>query len=294
MGTISYILLANREICRKFREKIRDYGAEPTWDIPGLGYLGVEIDKYDGTTKKSIENDDLVYSLTVDRTSTDIDKKITDTKNVEITPNWRHTLIRYSNKAKIGGHHLANPSAGGPTPSNSLSIGVIDSGIDTDNNSIGRVFTRTNFTKSNILDDTGHGTVVALQILRYSPSASLADYKVISREKLRESNVIKAIAQGLSDGVDVLNISLGFDHGRSHEKHCPLCNMVNIAHNMGTLVVAAAGNHGTKRESLPPAKCPACAYSALSVGAVDDAGQMKSYTGYADFYFYDDVDYLTR
>jgi tryptophan synthase alpha subunit len=78
-----------------------------------------------------------------------------------------------------------------------------------------------------------------------------------------KDNVIDAINKSVTDGADIINLSLGFD--ACIDGCCAICQAVDNAVKAGLNVVAAMGN--THRTVKSPPDCPAQARSAMSVAA---------------------------
>lgn len=94
-------------------------------------------------------------------------------------------------------------------------------------------------------DDNGHGTHVAGiiaasgQMTGVAPGASLMAYKVLdSSGSGYSSDVVSAIGKAVSDGADIINISLGT------MDDTPLTTAAENAVSAGVIVCAAAGNEG--------------------------------------------------
>lgn len=136
-------------------------------------------------------------------------------------------------------------------------------------------------------DTTGHGEDV-LELLGYfAPAATFDLYRVVAENRYaKRGNLVQAIADASSRGVDLLNLSVGIHH---HEEpdgdcggHCRVADEAHLAIESGTMVVAAAGNR-EKEDSLA-VHCPAVLDDAISVGGFvshcrndliesDDSGQ---------------------
>lgn len=118
------------------------------------------------------------------------------------------------------------------------------------------------------LDDNGHGTHVAGIIAAsgkmtgVAPAVSLMAYKVLDKTGSGySSDVVSAIGKAVSDGADVINISLGT------MDDIPLTTAAENAVAMGVVVCAAAGNEGpTIRTINSPGDGP----NVISVGACDE------------------------
>ena len=98
----------------------------------------------------------------------------------------------------------------------------------------------------------------------------------------RISNVVKGIKFAADNGADVINLSLS---SKGHSKR--LYESIQYASNLGSVVVIAAGNNGSKMPSFP------AIYSmnyGISVGAVDINNNMPKFSNRSGNYF---IDYVT-
>jgi subtilisin family serine protease len=179
-------------------------------------------------------------------------------------------------------------------------VGIIDSGID---------YNHVDFTPTGVgpdsrvkvgydfVDDTNdckdsgfggkmppHGTHVAGitsgrnpnndEKVGVAPESDLYIYKVFSREGggANPANIIKAAEQSVKDKCDVINLSLGHPtDGSSDDSGNPYYDALLNAYKAGTMVVAAAGNEGTRHKKNPwPIGAPGVFDFALQVSASDD------------------------
>ncbi len=127
-------------------------------------------------------------------------------------------------------------------------------------------------------DVNGHGTGVAMaaagvphhspfgEVMGAAPKAYLGNYKVFSgaaSSTTRSDIILRAIDDAVSDGMDVINLSLGVSPVR-HPSQDALVQAVERAAAAGVIVVKSAGNRGPDRNSLSsPGSTPAV----ISVGA---------------------------
>ena len=129
-------------------------------------------------------------------------------------------------------------------------------------------------------DDAGHGTGVAMiaagasntgpfgLITGVAPKAYLGNYKVFPNPAggAPTDLILKAIDDAVSDGMDVINLSLGlFPAPRPTDDI--LVSAVENAMSAGVLVVIAAGNDGSDPNTI---SSPATAPSVISVGSTPD------------------------
>ena len=111
---------------------------------------------------------------------------------------------------------------------------------------------------------------------------------VNSENPIEEQNWAAAAEKADSLGVDVISVSLGYNTFDSSVFNYTYSDMsghttliaraANFASNKGMIVVAAAGNSG--EDSWHYIDTPGDADSALSVGAVDTAGNVAPFSGY--------------
>lgn len=223
-------------------------------------------------TVQSINDLDFVLSFERSRDVVDLRIAFPTPERVKVTPQY---VNRFESKL------LA------PYEDLEIDIAVVDSGLDTRNPNLNEVKERHNYTTDSTLDWSGHGTVVAL-IRQYAlPSASFYDMKVSSEEMLTETNVICAINDAVAEGVDLINISLGFET-RYKSDACPLCEAVNRAVDTGVAVWASAGNHASENNPMTGPICPACSDGALAMGSQGPDGERKVYSALSDVYAPDD------
>jgi len=166
-------------------------------------------------------------------------------------------------------------------------IAVIDSGIDYTHPDLGACFgsgckVLGGYDFINLdpdpMDDFGHGTHVAGIIsakgtlMGVAPDSLLLAYKVIDENGSGyASDVISAIESAVLAHADVINISLG-GPGNPDD---PLCQSVDLATQMGTVVVVSAGNRGSNYATIDS---PGLAVSAITVGASTKSDVIASFS----------------
>jgi subtilisin family serine protease len=121
---------------------------------------------------------------------------------------------------------------------------------------------------NNPMDDQGHGTHCASiaagngLLKGVAPDAKLLAYKVLDLYAMgNDDDVIAGIERAVSDGADIISISLGDTSGIPWDA---TSKAVDNAVDSGMLVVVAAGNSGPRNRSVGS---PGCAVKALTVGA---------------------------
>lgn len=148
-----------------------------------------------------------------------------------------------------------------------------------------------------------HGTTVLSTMAGYVPDALVgtapdAQYylfiteDVSSENPVEESYWVEAAERADSLGVDVINTSLGyfgFDNTNYSHTYADMNGTttfiskgVDKAFSRGMIVVVSAGNSGNSLE--PHISAPADAFSALTIGAVDAAGNYASFSSIGPSY----------
>ncbi|WP_117208858.1 S8 family peptidase [Allorhizocola rhizosphaerae] len=161
-----------------------------------------------------------------------------------------------------------------------VTMAVLDTSIDdTHPHLAGRVAGRMNFTEGteDDRDTNGHGTHVASIMAGakgVAPGANLLDAKVCVEWGCPESWVLAAMHWAVAQQrAKVVNLSLS---GWDTPGIDPLEEAVDtLSAQFGTLVVIAAGNEGPFPSSVGT---PGSADAALTVGAIDDAGEPASFS----------------
>ncbi|WP_329025399.1 S8 family peptidase [Streptomyces sp. NBC_00690] len=166
-----------------------------------------------------------------------------------------------------------------------VKIAVLDSGVDTTHQDLkSQVSAEKNFSASaDAKDRYGHGTHVASIAAGtgatagglykgVAPGATLLSGKVLDDQGAGDdSSIIAGIDWAVSQGADIINLSLG---GRDSPGIDALEAHVNqVSEAKGVLFAIAAGNSG--KQSL---NSPGTADAALTVGAVDSADQLAHFS----------------
>lgn len=176
------------------------------------------------------------------------------------------------------------------SPKKSAVVGVIDSGVDSSHPDLkNRALTGIGYRNGEAISDTtdtlGHGTAVAGIIaaemgnsIGISGVAGNYDIKVLpikvfwDKNYANSSDVISAIDYAITQGVDVINLSLGSDIPSVTEEKA-----IKRALDAGIVVVASAGNNGDSSYSYP------ASYSGvLSVGAIKENDKRALFSNYND------------
>lgn len=170
-----------------------------------------------------------------------------------------------------------------PITGQGVVVCIIDTGVDDTHSAIPTLIAEQNFVAgyldpNDATDDDGHGTHVAgivASALGVAPDASLMAAKVLDQNgDGLTSDVIQGIDWCVTNGADVINLSLG---GGLFSGPCdaePDAIAVNNAFNSGVVVVAASSN-----DFVPNAiSQPACASNAIAVGAVDKSDLIAGFS----------------
>ncbi len=138
-----------------------------------------------------------------------------------------------------------------------------------------------NGTPESIVDGAGHGTAVAMvaaggrvmspygALVGAAPSAWIGSYRVfggVTGDEANSGAFLRALDDAVADGMDVVNISLGFSPPFREEVD-PISDAVKRAVAMGVMVVKAAGNEGPDIGSVD---APAVAGFGISVGSISN------------------------
>ncbi|GGK28148.1 serine protease [Pilimelia terevasa] len=168
-----------------------------------------------------------------------------------------------------------------------VKVAVLDTGVDATHPDLaGRVAAARSFgtdTGDPGVDKVGHGTHVASTVAGsgaasqgrrkgMAPQVSLLNGKVCASEMCDESAIVEGMTWAAEQGARVVNLSLG---GSDTIGEDPLEQAVNgLSARHRTLFVVAAGNS----YGLGQVGSPSTADAALSVAAVDGAGQVTAFS----------------
>ncbi len=164
-----------------------------------------------------------------------------------------------------------------------VKVAVIDTGIATHEDLV--VSGGTSFVSytTNYNDDQGHGTHVAgiigaknnnLGVVGVAPDASLYAVKVLGNDGSGYlSDVVAGIDWAISNGMNVINMSLGAPSGTLSMQQA-----IDRAYSAGILVMTAAGNSGNSLGTGDTVEYPAKYPSAIAVAAVDSSLRRASFS----------------
>ena len=170
-----------------------------------------------------------------------------------------------------------------------IKIAVIDSGVDLDHTGIVSNLAPSQEWKDfvdadNVPEDEaggvlyGHGTAVTGIILQVAPQATILPIRVLQANGSGDlSDVISAINHAVSNGADVINLSLG-----TYTNSQVMQTMLSYAKSQGVYVVAAVGNQGQEDVNYPAKYSYMNDYrgSVFGVGSVDINGQLSQFSNY--------------
>lgn len=159
-----------------------------------------------------------------------------------------------------------------------VTVAVLDSGFDVDHpmlerqlldgvdlvdgdDNVGDYMNRVDDDGDGLVDEAhGHGTFVAGIVAQIAPDASILPIRVLDADGVGEIYaVVEGIDVAVARGANVINLSFGMRY-----KSKAIEQAVKRAHKAGVVVVAAAGNQGSKDMQYPAAD-----KEVLSVAAYD-------------------------
>ena len=152
-------------------------------------------------------------------------------------------------------------------------VAIVDSGAYSNHPDIGRIIAQRDFVEGDAVadDDSGHGTHVtgiagALTDNGKGVAGGCFDCELLIVKVMgqigftTDSRIVEGINWSMNQGADVVNLSLGGPGDSSVLK-----TAVNRAYGGGAVLVAAAGNEGTKVPRYPAAYSKVIAVSATTV-----------------------------
>ncbi len=168
-------------------------------------------------------------------------------------------------------------SAQSYTKGSTISVGVIDTGIDYTHPDLSLNYKGGyNFVNktTNPMDDNGHGTHVSgtiaalnndIGVIGVAPETNLYSIKVLDANGSGYmSDVIAGIQWSVDNGMKIVNMSLG-----SSVSSRSLKNACDTAYNSGLLIIASAGNSGNSAGKGNNVNYPARYDSVIAVAATD-------------------------
>jgi subtilisin family serine protease len=167
-----------------------------------------------------------------------------------------------------------------------ITVAVVDSGVQANHPDLsGRVRPGAAIVNGAVqngggaTDVNGHGTHVAgivgaaengVGVVGIAPQVTILPVRVLDAQGVGpNSDIGKGITWAVDHGAKVINVSIGSD-----TKAASVTTAVNYAVSHGVVVVAAAGNGGPSGSPRYPAALP----EAIAVGALNEAGDIASYS----------------
>lgn len=177
-----------------------------------------------------------------------------------------------------------------PSTGQGVVVAVLDSGVDATHEDLAaRMLPGWDFVENDATptDPNGHGTLVAgtaaasgdngKGTVGVAYGASILPVRVLDAAgNSTDSRVAAGIAWAVSNGADVINLSLGGPGAST-----ALRDAVQAAVNAGVVVVAAAGNEGDQVRQYPAAYAPQIP-GLLSVSATDYWGALAGWSTWGD------------
>jgi len=172
-----------------------------------------------------------------------------------------------------------------------VKVAILDSGIDTGHPALENKVTATqDFTGEGPQDDFGRGTQIASLVAGNGAGSDGARKGIAPGAELISGKILNAAGEGTVSGLiaamewavdqhaDLINVSLGAR--APYQGDDLLADAVDrLTEQSGALFVVAAGDSGDLIYAKPGfVETPGTAASALTVGAVDDAGNRARYT----------------
>jgi thermitase len=161
------------------------------------------------------------------------------------------------------------------TGDQSVTVAVLDTGIDEDNQNLAdRVVSDVNFTDSPTSDDLyGHGTHMAGTIATIAPECQLMNVKVADDAGRCEPSVVATgIIWAVDHGAKVINMSLSMKASPDLEE------AVDYAWSQGAILITAAGNKGSSDPSYP-----AYYVNCLAVAGINQNNSLALLSSYGDW-----------
>ena len=192
----------------------------------------------------------------------------------EVTPNDKDFTAQYYLR------EVNAPKAWGITVGNSLSVGVLDTGVDVNHPDLnGKVSSGTGTNDIDLNDSIGHGTevsgIIAANTNNNQGIAGVSwNTKILSLKitdeygQARVSNVVTALDQAYQKGVKIVHISLS-----TNQFSQTLKNAVKEAQDKGILIISTSGNSG-----IEELRYPSAFDGVIGVGAVNETKQREFYS----------------
>ena len=168
-----------------------------------------------------------------------------------------------------------------------IRVAVIDTGVNTAH----EVFAgRLTGDVSAIGDDNGHGTAVAGIIAQNTPS----NVKILPLKALDENkkgsieNVVEAVNTAVSEGAQIINMSLGISREEADETEYTqykalVGEAIRTAKEAGCIIVVSAGNEaGGGKDIASSGEFPACLDNVITVSAINENKERYEFSNFGD------------
>ncbi|GGN27211.1 subtilisin family serine protease [Actinoplanes campanulatus] len=186
---------------------------------------------------------------------------------------------------------LRVPTAWDTTTGDEVTVAVLDTGVTATGDLTSKVLTGYDFVNrdSNATDDEGHGTIVS-SLIAATPNNAAGIAGVCAKCKILPVKVLNSqgsgsysqIAQGIiyavKRGAKIINMSLG-----GSQTSAVLKDAVAWANGQGVLVVAAAGNDGTKAYSYPAAYADVLAVGGTNTRNTSNPGERVEFSNHGSW-----------
>jgi minor extracellular protease Epr len=237
---------------------------------------------------KSVKDLDNVHSINTQLTDSEITDLKKDPNVISVEEDTKLFAIQDTETTDWGINNVgAEKSWSSGLTGAGVDIAVIDTGINTSHPDFAATtgaaaivggISEVSYTDS-YEDDNGHGTHVAgiigarqngTGVIGIAPESSIYAVKALGSDGSGyTSDIIAGIDWAIGQGVDIISMSLGSSTGST-----ALQNACDTANSDGILVVAAAGNTGSKTatvKSKDTINYPAKYDSVIAVGATDSS-----------------------
>jgi len=149
-----------------------------------------------------------------------------------------------------------------------ISIGIVDSLRGPESSDNLDIQDGVDYYNTKPRDPLNHGTNIFNLISHYLPDAEFRCYRVIGGEKRCDrthDNLLKAITKAKDDGVDLLNVSAGYD--LPADSRAPTSSELQNLVRRGPSIVSSAGNF--LKEKVTDVTQPAASESVVAVGGYE-------------------------
>lgn len=165
-----------------------------------------------------------------------------------------------------------------------VKLAVLDTGVNLD------VIAKS-FVEEDVTDYNGHGTFVAKIVQRISPDTQIYSAKVLDADGRGDTlSIVSGINWAVEQDVDIISMSLGAD--RSFEDIL-ITQAIDHAIENGIVVVVASGNCRSGCSDFHGVTTPGNLEQVISVGSIEDSGQVSSFSSSESFETYSKPDLVS-